>query len=438
MKRYILIVLAVVTVLALGLAACKPSPTPTEAPTQAPTEEATEAPTEEITEAPTEEATEEAGLQGTLVLWHAWKENEIESLNEVIAAFQEQNPGVQVEVLYVPFDDLRNKFETAAATGGGPTVLIGAADWGEPMYRAGLIADLTDMITPELHDSIVEAAWGGVTTSDGKFVGLPQTLKGVVLFRNKQIIPEPAETWDDFVAAAQAATQGDVVGADLEYGFFFSAAHIGACGGKLMEPNGDPAFNNEAGICWVNLLKSFQDVGPTEYYTDNDVNLFKAGKVGYIIDGTWNTSALAEAIGADNLAIDFWPTYGEGHLSGFVQTENIYLSANAEGADKDVAWAFMQFFVSEEAQAILADPTKAAHLPVVPTVEVTDPLMKATLDVFAAQGTPFPVIAEMGAYWGPMDTALKSVFDEGADPAAALQQAYDSIVEAIAEIRGGQ
>jgi len=37
-----------------------------------------------------------------------------------------------------------------------------------------------------------------------------------------------------------------------------------------------------------------------------------------------------------------------------------------------------------------------------------------------------------------MDTALKSVFDEGADPAEALQTAYDSIVAAIEEIRGGQ
>ena len=34
-------------------------------------------------------------------------------------------------------------------------------------------------------------------------------------------------------------------------------------------------------------------------------------------------------------------------------------------------------------------------------------------------GTAFPVIPEMGAYWGPMDTALKSVFDESGDPTFA-------------------
>ena len=51
-----------------------------------------------------------------------------------------------------------------------------------------------------------------------------------------------------------------------------------------------------------------------------------------------------------------------------------------------------------------------------------------------AGGAAFPVIPEMGTYWGPMDTALKSVFDEGMDPAEALQTAYDTITQAIADM----
>jgi maltose-binding protein MalE len=55
-----------------------------------------------------------------------------------------------------------------------------------------------------------------------------------------------------------------------------------------------------------------------------------------------------------------------------------------------------------------------------------------------AGGTPFPVIPEMDAYWRPMETALQSVFDEGADPAEALQVAYDAIIASIEEMRGGE
>jgi len=56
-------------------------------------------------------------VSGTITLWHAWKENEIESLNEVIAAFQALNPDAKFDTLYVPFDDLKGKYETATATG---------------------------------------------------------------------------------------------------------------------------------------------------------------------------------------------------------------------------------------------------------------------------------------------------------------------------------
>jgi maltose-binding protein MalE len=378
----------------------------------------------------------EEEVSGTVSLWQSWKENEIESLNAVISAFQVKHPDVVFDTLYVPFDDLRGKYETAAATGGGPSVLIGAADWGPALYDAELVADVRGFTSAPFLASINEAALGAVQYK-GALIGLPQTIKGVVLFRNTSIVPEAPATFEDLVAAAQAATEGDTVGADLEYGFFFSAAHLDGVGGALMDRNGDPLFNDEKGVEWANLLNSFKDAGPAEYYTDNDVNLFKAGNAGLIIDGTWNMAGLAEAIGAENLAIDPWPTYGEeGHLSGYVQTENIYMSTNAAGEDQMAAWKFMEFFLSAEAQALLADPNKAGHIPAIAGVEIADPHMLQAVEAFA-DGAAFPVIPEMGAYWGPMDTALKSVFDEGADPAEALQQAYDSITAAIVEIRGG-
>lgn len=420
-------VLAVVVLAALALTACGQKATPTAAPQPEKTEAAmaTEAPA--ATEAP--EATEaptEPPLTGTVTLWHGWKENEIASLNDVIAAFQAKYPQVQFDVLYVPFDDLRGKFETAASTGAGPTVLIGAADWGPALYDANLVADFSPYVDDAFLGSINQAALGAVQYKDA-LIGLPQTIKGVVMYRNKALLPDAPKTFDELVQMAQAKDNC----AFLERGFFFSAGHLMGLGGQLMDAQGNPTFNDEKGVEWVQLLQRFSEAGDTTYYTDDDVNLFKAGEACVIIDGTWNMSNLAEAIGADNLAIDSWPT----PLSGFVQTENIYLSANAEGDDLKASVAFMKFFLSPEAQKLLADPTKAAHIPAVMGVEISDPLMKAAATAFEG-GVPFPVIPEMGAYWEPMDNALKSVFDQGADPAEALQQAYDAIVAKIKEIRG--
>lgn len=429
MYKKILPVISLLLIAAFVLASCaKATPTPEVQPTQPPAAEPTKA---EPTKAPAPtEPPAPKGVTGTITLWHAWKENEIESLNEVIAAFQALNPEVKFDVLYVPFDDLKGKYETATATGGGPTVLIGAADWGPGFYDAALVADLTADLDEDFLATINEAALGAVQYKDA-LIGLPQTLKGVVMFRNKTIVPEAATSLDDLIEKAKAATSGDVQGATLEYGFFFSAAHLNAIGGKLMEANGDPAFNDAKGVEWVNNILKFKDAGTYFNYSDDDVNLFKAGKSGVIIDGTWNMASLAEAIGSENLAIDPWPA----SLSGYVQTENIYLNENASGDDRAAGLEFIKFFLSAEAQTILADAKKAAHIPAIAGVEVTDPLMKAATEAFAG-GAAFPVIPEMGAYWDPMNNALKKAMDEGVDPAVALQEAYDLVVAKVAEIRG--
>jgi arabinogalactan oligomer / maltooligosaccharide transport system substrate-binding protein len=443
MSKKILTLVSFLLVAGLILAACAPQQAPateppaaTEAPevTEAPAE--TEAPvaTEEMTEEPvmTEAPPEEEGVSGTITLWHAMKENEIESMNEVIAAFQAENPNVTFDVLYTPDTDLRGKYETAAATGGGPSILFGFADWGPALYDAELVADLTPYASADLLGTINEAALGAVQYKDA-LIGLPRTIKGVVMYRNPSIIPEAPATFEDLLAAAQEATAGDVLGADLEYGFFFSAAHLNGVGGQLMAENGDPLFNSPEGVEWMNLFLQGQEAGiPGENYTDNDVNLFKAGKVGIIIDGSWNLSSLVEAVGAENVVIDPWPT----PLSGYVQTDNVYLSANATGEDAEASWAFIEYYMSPEAQTIMADPTKAAHLPAVAGVEVSDPHQQQLIEAFAG-GVEFPVIPEMGAYWDPMNNAILSVLDQGTDPAAALATAEEEVNAKLVEIRGG-
>ena len=335
-----------------------------------------------------------APAKGTITLWHAWKDTEITALNKVIAAFQAQNPDTKFNVLYVPFDDLRGKFETASASGGGPSVLIGGADWGPALYGAGLVADLTGKVDTK---NVNTAALGAVQYKNA-LIGMPETIKGVVMYRNKTIVPKAAKTFDELVANAKAATKGDVQGAMLEYGFFFSAAHLNAVGGTLMDADGNPKFNDAKGVAWVQLIQSFKNAGQVTNNTDDDVNLFKAGKAGIIIDGTWNMTALADAIGKDNLVIDPWPS----SLSGYVQTENIYMSANATGDDQNAAIAFINFFMSKDAQTLMSE---AGHIPAISGVTVTDPLLQQAITAFKG-GAVFPVIPEMGAYWDPMNNML--------------------------------
>lgn len=425
MAKKFLPLISVLLVLAFVLSACaKPTAAPTTAvPTEAPTSAPTEAPTV-------------AAVKGTVTIWHSKKTEETNSLNAIIDGFKALYPDVTVEALFVPDNDLRNKFETAVGSGSGPTVLIGPADWGPAEYNAQLVQDIKPMLTPDLLGTLNDAAVGSVSYK-GAIVGLPINLKGVVMFRNKSIVPEAATSWDDLLTKAKAATKGDVVGLDFETGLFFAAGHLSALGGKLLDPDtGAPLFNDDKGVEWLTKIKSVKDAGfPVENNNDNDVNLFKAGKAGIIIDGTWNAKALSDAIGADNLVIDPWPA----GMSGYVQNDNIYLTATATGDDAVASEKFMEYFVSPEAQAMWADlgttdKPMAGGIPVVKGMEVTDPIAKMEVAAFAG-GTAFPVIPQMGAYWDPVNNAILAVLDKGTDPKTALQEAFDAVSAAVAKIQ---
>jgi len=69
----------------------------------------------------------------------------------------------------------------------------------------GYIQELTDIASTKLTDSLNQAA-----LEEGVYnyrqIGLPIALKGVVLFRNKSIIPSQPKTFDQFVAFTTTAT----------------------------------------------------------------------------------------------------------------------------------------------------------------------------------------------------------------------------------------
>ncbi|MHC1740887.1 MAG: extracellular solute-binding protein [Anaerolineaceae bacterium] len=426
MTKKLFILISFILIAAFALSACA---TPTAAPTAAP---ATQAPV--ATAAPT--VAPEPVVKGKVVIWHSKKTEETNSLNAIIDAFKVMYPDVTVEALFVPDADLRNKFETAVSSGSGPTVLIGAADWGPASFDSQLVQDIKPMLTAGLLDTLNGAAVGSVEYKDA-VVGLPINLKGVVMYRNSAIVAEAAKDLPDLLAKAKAANNGDVVGLDFETGLFFSAAHLYALGGTLMDPTtGEPKFNDEKGVAWLNAIKSVKDAGfPVENNNDNDANLFKAGKAGVIIDGTWNAKAFSDAIGAANLVIDPWPA----GLSGFVQNDNIYLTTTATGDDAIASEKFMEFFVSIDAQKMWADAgttdkPMAAGIPVVLGIEVTDPITKMEVAAFAG-GTAFPVIPQMSAYWDPVNNAVLGVLDKGTDPAAALAEAFATVTTAVANMK---
>ena len=129
------------------------------------------------------------------------------TLDKVIDAFQDVYPGIRFEVTNFPQADLRRRYETAAYNGGGPSLLLAPAEWGPAYYDSGLV---TRPISHTLHREFLAAYQSSCIGH--RFV--PGCADQLACFSGRggsvsqqRADPRGAETFDELIAAARAATR---------------------------------------------------------------------------------------------------------------------------------------------------------------------------------------------------------------------------------------
>lgn len=370
------------------------------------------------------------GLDATISIWHSWSDAQVVALDQILRAFQGAYPNVRFDIRYVPAEDLQARYYQAAYNGTGPTVLIGQAEWGVEYAQKHLTTDLTPFISEALRQSIMPPAVGLGFYQD-KWISLPYAVNGIVLYRNPSIVPQASPDFASLIDASLAVTKGGVVGTDLERGVLYSGAHLYGLGGRFMDDDCNPTFNNDTGLAWVELLRNFELAGPVEFNTNRDLRLFKEATAGMFVEGTWKRSELSQAVGWSNIVIDPWPATEGGKLAGFVWAESLYLNIKAVGDEQAAALRLMTYFLTPEVQTLLAE---VGFIPSVTTAQPRDALTQQAALALSG-GTAYPLCPQQNVYWDPITSALYAIFTDDADPTAALQQAALEIETRLVEIR---
>ncbi len=411
--------MALVVVMGLLAAQCPPPATPTTAPQPTKAPEPTKAVQPTVPPVPTKIPSVD------IFLWHGWDPAERAVLVELINGYIKKYPNVRLIPLYVPFDQLKNKFQTAAATGGGPTIIIGPHDWLGDFVAAELIRPLDDIAPTDLLKQINPASLGAVTYK-GKLYALPESNKCVALYYNKDLLKDkqPPKTTEEMLAmAAEVAPEGGY-GLGWNKGFYHSFGYFGAFGAKLFDDNYKCILDQGTGT--VDFLKFMKTMNETKGVTmEGDMGaLFKQGKVAMINDGIWALGDYKKALGADKVGVVPLPA-AKNPAAPFMTVESIYISANATNDEALAAMAFIAHVLAPEQGKLFVE--RAGR---VPANVAVDTAVNPAVAAFAEQSktaVPIPAVPEMGAVWGPAGDMINKVLEGKATPEEAVAEAVKLI-----------
>ena len=413
MKTKTNVLFSLLLITAFVLAACGPKATP--APTQAPATAApaTEAPTAVATEAPTTAAPVE------VTFWHAYGTGSAEetAITALLAQAQTDLPNIKINVLQVPFNDIYNKYRTDVAAGGGPDMFIAPNDSLGDDIRAGMLADITDLAKGKL-DGVSQLGIDGMSL-DGKLYGIPESLKAVTLWYNKDMMATPPATTDDLKKAMEGGTP-----ISLNYGCYHMYGYYSAFGGNIFDSSWKVVADQGTGVVdaftYLNSVYQIQKKNNWAMNDSDGLAPFSEGKLAAIMNGNWAMGDYRKALG-DKLAVAPLPAGPAGPAKPMLGVDGFYFNPNS--ANKDAALQVALYLTNAASQTVMMN--QAGHVPVRTDVTITDPLIQGLVDAFNKGATIRPQVPELGKYWSNF-CGPDQIYEKGVSPADFVKAAVEA------------
>jgi multiple sugar transport system substrate-binding protein len=432
---YKITLLAIVCMLAVGMVSCA-QPAPTSTP--------------EAQTAPSQAGAKEAVVH---VLTMDQAAMSVDQMNEVAKEFMAANPDIKVEMTYVPYEQVHDKFVTGAATN-PPTYDVVMTDvvWYDEFIKKGYLADTTALVTDDMKQNIFPAAWN-VVTRNGKSYGMPWLLDTKYLYYNMDILKQagfdnPPKTWEELLTQAQAIKDKGLV--EFPIVWSWAQAEAAICdftallygnGGKFLDENGKPAFNNEQGVAALEWMKKTIDDGLTNpaspSYLEGDVlNTFNQGKAAFGLNwlfmfdsANFDTanSQVTGKVGITNIPV--FASLGGNPPSASVDGSSGF-SITATSPNVEAAWKYVVFLTNLDTQMkyssnqlpIWKTAYEGANLETLKAASRSNP---TTVPAFADQ-FQYAVLRPNIAYYQEGSTALQLALQEALTGQKSPKEALDA------------
>jgi multiple sugar transport system substrate-binding protein len=297
-----------------------------------------------------------------------WDPNQKPAIEEIMAKFTEQNPGITVQLEVVPRADYVSKLETSIVGRNAPDVFWNALpDRFIDLARNGLVENLSERMKSDPVDlSPIAPALLEAFTYDGSLYAMPKDFDTVGLWYNKAMFdaagvayPDDSWTWQTLREAAIKLTDtangvhGFVVNAGTRAGYY---NFIAQNGGDVITDANTSGFEMPATVAAIQFMADLMlvdKVSPTVQQQEevNAQTRFKTGKAAMVIDGSWRAREFADdPYTLENADVAVLPQGVIRASSSGTLGYSIYSGSN----HKDEAWEFVKFLGSAEAADIQA------------------------------------------------------------------------------------
>jgi len=326
--------------------------------------------------APAEAAVEETKAEGKVVLVVRTSPEE-EGLR-VTAAEYTKKTGVDIEIVEIG----REGYLTAVMT----QLIAGTSDYDvvwflstsiAEMAEAGVLQPLDDyMNDPNLtdpeefdkEDLLATYGYKGVT------YGIPQTISTNYLYYREDLIPNPPQTWDEYLEVAKEFTKSINPDSPTTYGTVWDClpgeelpkcfySILWTCKGDLIDDDGNVLINSPASIEAANWVVKFIDTGifPEDILTYGYTEVFEALQTGEVAMAgpMWDAAMGGILVGdspyKDVIKVTSIPGIeenGEIYRVPFQHSWCLVLNKNSENLEE--AWKFLNYATSKEGGKITA------------------------------------------------------------------------------------
>jgi len=361
--------------------------------------------------------------------------------------FEEQNPGITVELETLPFDTMRTVLQTQLRSGDAPDVFNWGSgpSFGGALAEAGLVMDLSEAYEEngwEIYDFAKERV-----TQDGVVYGVPGEMETIGVYYNKDIftelgIAEPT-TLAELEAAAETVKAAGLIPfavSDQEGwqgGHLLSIALSSRVGAEQMQQlvSGEGDWSSPEVVETLALWDRYEEAGyltpfPTSVSYDSGNALFYSGEAAMIPTGSWLVDGITVNADFEAGYIPFPTQDGQGVFSGGLGSGPM-VSATTE--NEEASLALVDFLASPEHGRWMVE-----NLDVIPPFPVdtegvdVSPLFSQVLqdvEVFAAGQGDLGINIDvlMGdAFNEAMFDGMQAIFSDQGTPeevAATLQEA---------------